>query len=301
MRRSTRRRFETYRKQTRTLTFGDEARDETMRIIRALRAEQAQREAAAAEAPAVAPMAEKTALPAPKPKKRPSWIGMRAPFALRAAACAVVAVGVALFAVAALPVFEAATHTTERAIAGEPLRPYSRIELSDPFFTDLGLEPPFDSDPQYDPQGQYYGCLEARLFLPGISEKQCEISILDAPDVRVCNEDIFTADLSIPAEQTSCVASRDNDYLFSLVWPLEMTREKFAAVFGDHDYFYPTEPEAAEFVDSLRNARIVVKTSSDIEVYRLEYNKLPDEESIQSAFRHLSIRPVMLTLVKESE
>jgi len=50
VRRSTRRRFETYRKQTRTLTFGDEARDETMRIIRALRAEQAQREAAAAEA-----------------------------------------------------------------------------------------------------------------------------------------------------------------------------------------------------------------------------------------------------------
>ena len=127
MRRSTRRRFETDRKQTRTRTFVDEARDETMRIIRALRAEQAQREAAAAEAPAVAPMATKTASPTPKPRKRPSWIGARAPFALRAAACAVVAVGVALFAVVGIAPTVDREHNI--ATASSPLLPYQRIQF----------------------------------------------------------------------------------------------------------------------------------------------------------------------------
>lgn len=118
MRRSTRRRFETYRRQTRTLTFDDKARSETLRIIQAMRAEQAQDEAVAVpDAPVVVQTTRMTS-PARKRHEPRRWADMRVSFALKAAACAVVAVGIALFAVAGI------TPTVDRersiAIASSP-------------------------------------------------------------------------------------------------------------------------------------------------------------------------------------
>lgn len=126
MRRSTRRRFETYRKQTRTLTFDDEARSETLRIIQAMRAEQARSEAVAApDAPAIV-QTTKMASPARK-RREPQWASMRTPFALKAAACAVVAVGIALFAVAGITPAVDKEHSI--ATASSPLLPYQRIQF----------------------------------------------------------------------------------------------------------------------------------------------------------------------------
>lgn len=237
-------------------------------------------------------------MPAPKPKKRPSWIGIRAPFALRAAACAVVAAGVALFAVAALPVFEAATHTTERAIAGTPLRPQQRIEFSDALFAYLD-DPSGVVPAQFDPDDQYYGTLTGRLFLPGISEDEYEVSLLNAPNIRVCTEDVYTVDLDVPAEKTSVTVSKDNDYTFSFVWPAEMTARKFQDLFGDEGFGFYGESETISFVDSIRDIRILIKTTNTTEVYRFDFGNLTDLMSLRCAFVHKEYRPLMAALIKE--
>lgn len=200
MRRSTRRRFETYRKQTRTLTFDDEARSETLRIIQAMRAEQARSEAVAApDAPAIV-QTTKMASPARK-RREPQWASMRTPFALKAAACAVVTVGIALFAVAGITPAVDKEHSI--ATASSPLRPQQRIEFSDVVFAYLE-KPSCEAPAQYYPEDQCYGTLTARLFLPGISEDEYEISLFNASDIRVCAEDAYTVDLDAPAEKNLC-------------------------------------------------------------------------------------------------
>ncbi len=312
-RRLRRNRFETYRKQTQSLKLDDETWDKIMDTIRAMEAEELRKKSAenvaTAEAASVRAAKSRTATGSAlagsatpnarrSRKRRCGTPGFRA---LRFAACALLVVGVGVAAAVGSTAYETATHSIERATAGEPLSPYSRIELSDPLFADLGFDPSFDSDLQYDPQGQYYGRLEARLFLPGISEEQCEISILDAPGVRVCSEDIFTVDLRVPSSETSYVASPENDHLFSLVWPMEMSKEKFDEIFSDEANGAWDEREPAQFINSLRGTGIKVKTPSGTKTYRFDFEEFPDEHSLYIAAVRQEIRPIILRLIEESE
>lgn len=266
MRRSTRRRFETYRKQTRTLTFGDEARDETMRIIRALRAEQAQREAAAAEAPAVAPMATKTASPTPKPRKRPSWIGARAPFALRAAACAVVAVGVALFAVVGIAPTVDREHNI--ATASSPLLPYRRIQ--------------FDTDNEvgFDSGEGIYEIVPVHLSLPGT-----------VPDgnitLTVCNSNgvLFEADElsdnlgghNVP-QRLQCIRGKVSLFASFLtdITPSEFAEGAAAPIGWIWDPTY-----VIELIERLRNCKIIVDTDDGQRfVFTIDFDDFPTRQDI---------------------
>lgn len=223
---------------------------------------------------------------------------MRATFALKAAACAVVAVGIALFAVASITPAVDREHSI--ATASSPLRPQQRIEFSDVVFAYLE-EPSCEVPTQYHPEDQCYGTLTARLFLPGISEDEYEISLFNASDIRVCTEDACTVDLDAPAEKTSVTVSKDNDYVFSFVWPTEMSPKKFQDLFSDEGLGLCVESETASFIDSIRDIRIVVKTSADTKVYRLDYGKLTDLMSLRCAFIHQEYRPIMVSLVEESE
>ena len=231
---------------------------------------------------------------------RPKRHRQSMPPVLKAAACFTLALGIGAFAIAAPPIFEAVTHTTQRAVAGEPLRPYQRIEFSNAYFACFE-EPSYVVPAQFDPDDQYYGTLTSRLFLPGIPEDEYEISLLNAPDIRVCTEDVYTVNLDVPAEKTSVTVSKDNNYVFSFVWPVKMTPKTFQDAFGAEGSGFCVESEMLSFIDSIRDVRIAVKTSDVTEVYRLDYGALTDLMSLRRAFVHQECRPLMATLVNESE
>lgn len=104
-----------------------------------------------------------------------------------------------------------------------------------------------------------------------------------------------------PQKKTSATVSKDNDYVFSFVWPTEMSPRKFQDLFSDEGLGLCVESETVSFIDSIRDIRIVVKTSTAIEVYRFDYGKLTDLMSLRCAFIHQEYRPIMVSLVEESE
>lgn len=237
-----------------------------MRIIRALRAEQAQREAAAAEAPAVAPMAEKTALPAPKPKKRPSWIGMRAPFALRAAACAVVAVGVALFAVAGIAPTVDREHSI--ATASSPLLPYQRIQF------DHNSEGIFEAD-----DGVYI-TVPILLALPGNPAGDATVSLNGAENTLLSTE-WFPGEESEPGSasiQTKIVSGQVSAYA---IYRTSLTHADFMNGTTVPSGWTWDPTDAINMIEDLRNCEIVVTPpAGDPIAYTINFDDYPTREDI---------------------
>lgn len=217
---------------------------------------------------------------------------------LKAVACLVLVTSIGVLVNAGITVHEATTHSTERAIAGTPLRPYQRIELEGGFFSCPAAEPPYRETRVYTPSAQYQCGVTARLFLPGISADQCEIALMNAGDARVCSEDLLSLNTEIPPESTRAIATKDTDYLFNIMWPVEMTQEKFDEVFGETPGFSWFSREPAAFFDSIRDARLLVTVDGVTHIYRFNFGDLSDEQSIRREFTR-DHKPTIFGLIEE--
>lgn len=265
MRRSTRRRFETYRKQTRTLTFDDEARSETLRIIQAMRAEQARSEAVAApDAPAIV-QTTKMASPARK-RREPQWASMRTPFALKAAACAVVAVGIALFAVAGITPAVDKEHSI--ATASSPLLPYQRIQFD------------HNNEVIFEASDGVYIAVPILLTLPGNPEGGATVSLNGAENTLLSTE-WFPDEGAEPGStsiRTKIVSGQVNAYA---VYRTSLTHADFVDG-GTIPSGWTWDPtDAINMIEDLRNCEIVVTSSADRPAtYTIDFDDYPTREDI---------------------
>lgn len=265
MRRSTRRRFETYRKQTRTLTFDDEARSETLQIIQAMRAEQARSEAVAApDAPAIV-QTTKMASPARK-RREPQWASMRTPFALKAAACAVVAVGIALFAVAGITPAVDKEHSI--ATASSPLLPYQRIQFD------------HNNEVIFEASDGVYIAVPILLTLPGNPEGGATVSLNGAENTLLSTE-WFPDEGAEPGStsiRTKIVSGQVNAYA---VYRTSLTHADFVDG-GTIPSGWTWDPtDAINMIEDLRNCEIVVTSSADRPAtYTIDFDDYPTREDI---------------------
>lgn len=265
MRRSTRRRFETYRKQTRTLTFDDEARSETLRIIQAMRTEQARSEAVAApDAPAIV-QTTKMASPARK-RREPQWASMRTPFALKAAACAVVAVGIALFAVAGITPAVDKEHSI--ATASSPLLPYQRIQFD------------HNNEVIFEASDGVYIAVPILLTLPGNPEGGATVSLNGAENTLLSTE-WFPDEGAEPGStsiRTKIVSGQVNAYA---VYRTSLTHADFVDG-GTIPSGWTWDPtDAINMIEDLRNCEIVVTSSADRPAtYTIDFDDYPTREDI---------------------
>lgn len=266
MRRSTRRRFETYRKQTRTLTFDDEARSETLRIIQAMRAEQARSEAVAApDAPAIV-QTTRMASPARKRRETRRWTNMRAPFALKAAACAVVAVGIALFAVAGITPAVDKEHSI--ATASSPLLPYQRIQFD------------HNNEVIFEASDGVYIAVPILLTLPGNPEGGATVSLNGAENTLLSTE-WFPDEGAEPGStsiRTKIVSGQVNAYA---VYRTSLTHADFVDG-GTIPSGWTWDPtDAINMIEDLRNCEIVVTSSADRPAtYTIDFDDYPTREDI---------------------
>lgn len=266
MRRSTRRRFETYRKQTRTLTFDDEARSETLRIIQAMRAEQARSEAVAAPDAQAIVQTTKMASPARKRRETRRWTNMRAPFALKAAACAVVAVGIALFAVAGITPAVDKEHSI--ATASSPLLPYQRIQFD------------HNNEVIFEASDGVYIAVPILLTLPGNPEGGATVSLNGAENTLLSTE-WFPDEGAEPGStsiRTKIVSGQVNAYA---VYRTSLTHADFVDG-GTIPSGWTWDPtDAINMIENLRNCEIVVTSSADRPAtYTIDFDDYPTREDI---------------------
>lgn len=191
---------------------------------------------------------------------------MRVPFALKAAACAVVAVGIALFAVASITPAVDREHSI--ATASSPLLPYQRIQFD------------HDSEGIFEADDGVYITVPILLALPGNPEGDATVSLNGAENTLLSTE-WFPDEESEPGSasiRTKTVSGQVNAYA---IYRTNLTHADF--VDGDTvPSGWTWDPtDAINMIEDLRNCEIIVTSSAGSSAaYTIDFDDYPTREDI---------------------